>query len=314
MTLSPEQIAEVQATRYNATVTRLHHIHTDLMVLRVKPDFPRPQYHAGQYCTLGLANFEPRVIGCQEEVLKPEDWPKLVRRSYSISHGMYADGTDTIRDETADDWLEFYIVLVRENLDGRVPALTPRLFGLHEGSRLQVGEKIVGHFTLEPVTNPTDAIVFLGTGTGEAPHNSMAATLLRTGHTGPILNACCVRYARDLGYLDIHRRLEKQFPNYRYLPLTTRENTEGGSKKYIQDLIVSKELDGFLGRPLDPAACHVFLCGNPKMIGIPYKDKESGAWKFPEPLGAIEALEHRGFTADNPTIKVSGNVHFEKYW
>lgn len=314
MTLSPEQIAEVRATRYNATVTRLHLIHTDLMVMRVKPDFPRAKYHAGQYCTLGLANFEPRVIGCQEEVLKPEDWPKLVRRSYSISHGFYADGTDRIRDENEDDWLEFYIVLVRENLDGRVPALTPRLFGLHEGSRLQVGEKIVGHFTLDPLKTQTDAVVFLGTGTGEAPHNSMAATLLRQGHTGPILNACCVRYARDLGYLDTHRQLEKQFPNYKYLPLTTRENTAGGSKKYIQDLIVSKELDGFLGRPLDPAACHVFLCGNPKMIGIPYKDKESGAWKFPEPLGAIEALEHRGFKADNPTLKVEGNVHFEKYW
>lgn len=314
MTLSPEQIAEVRATRYNATVTHLHHIHTDLIVMRVKPDFPRPKYHAGQYCTLGLAYFEPRVEGCQTETLKPDDLPKLIRRSYSISHGFYADGTDRIRDENQDDWLEFYIVLVRENLDGRVPALTPRLFGLHEGSRLQVGEKIVGHFTLDPVKTPTDAIVFLGTGTGEAPHNSMAATLLRQGHTGPILNACCVRYARDLGYLDTHRQLEKQFPNYKYLPLTTRENTAGGSKKYIQDLIVSKELDGFLGRPLDPTACHVFLCGNPKMIGIPYKDKESGAWKFPEPLGAIEALEHRGFKADNPTLKVEGNVHFEKYW
>lgn len=314
MTLTPEQIAEVRAARYNATVTRIDRLHSDLITLRVKPDFPRPKYLAGQYCTLGLANFEPRVAGCQEEVLKPDDLPKLVRRSYSISHGFYADGTDRIRDETADDWLEFYIVLVRENPDGRVPAFTPRLFALNEGDRLQVGEKVVGHFTLEPVTRATDAVVFLGTGTGEAPHNSMAAVLLRRGHTGPILNACCVRYARDLGYLETHRRLEKQFPNYRYLPLTTREVTEGGSKKYIQDLIVSRELDGFLGRPLDPAACHVFLCGNPKMIGIPVKDKETGEWKYPEPLGAIEALERRGFTADNPTTKVHGNVHFEKYW
>ncbi len=312
--MTPDQTAQVRAERYNATVTRLHHVHTDLMTIRVKPDFPRPQYHAGQYVTLGLANFEPRVVGCQAESLKPEDLPKLVRRSYSISHGLFADGTTDLRDETADDWLEFYIVLVRENPDGRVPALTPRLFGLQEGSRLQVGEKIVGHFTLDPVTNPTDAVVFLGTGTGEAPHNSMAAALLRRGHTGPILNACCVRYAKDLGYLETHRRLEKRYPNYKYLPLTTREALEGGSKKYIQDLIVSQDLDSFLGRALDPTACHVFLCGNPKMIGIPYKDKESGTWRFPEPLGAIEALEARGFKADNPTLKVDGNIHFEKYW
>jgi len=44
------------------------------------------------------------------------------------------------------------------------------------------------------------------------------------------------------------------------------------------------------------------------------KDKEAAAWKYPEPFGAIEALEQRGFVADNPTIKVHGNVHFEKYW
>jgi ferredoxin--NADP+ reductase len=312
--ITPEQVAEVRAARYNATVTRLHRVHDDLMVMRVTPDFPRPAYKPGQYCTLGLAYFEPRAEGCQEEALRPDEWPKLVRRSYSISSGLYRDGTDELRNPADDDWLEFYVVLVRENPDGRVPALTPRLFRLREGDRLQVGEKIVGHFTLEPVTRKTDAVLFLSTGTGEAPHNSMAAELLRTGHSGPILNACCVRFARDLGYLETHRRLEKQFPNYRYLPLTTREVTAGGSKKYIQDLIVSKELDTFLGCPLDPAACHVFLCGNPKMIGIPYKDKESGAWKYPEPFGAIEALEARGFKADNPTLKVDGNVHFEKYW
>lgn len=314
MSVTPEQVAEVRAARYNATVTRLTRVHSDLMVLRVKPDFPRPAYKAGQYCTLGLANFEPRVAGCQPEELKPDDLTKLVRRSYSISHGLLADGADVIRDEAADDWLEFYVVLVRENPDGRVPALTPRLFALAEGDRLQVGEKVVGHFTLDPVTRTTDTVLLLSTGTGEAPHNSMAAALLRGGHTGPVLNACCVRFARDLGYLPAHRRLERLFPNYRYLPLTTREVTTGGSKRYIQDLIVSGELEQVLGAPLDPAGCHVFLCGNPKMIGIPYKDTASGAWTYPDPLGVIEVLERRGFVADNPTLKRDGTVHFEKYW
>jgi ferredoxin--NADP+ reductase len=312
--ITPEQIAEVRNARYNATITYLRWIHSDLMVLRVRPDFPRPMYQAGQYCTLGLAYFEPRTEGCQTETIPEADWAKLVRRSYSISSSIYRDGSDDIRDIHQDDWMEFYVVLVRENPDGRVPALTPRLFNLKVGSRLQVGEKIVGNFTLAPVKRPTDAVVFLSTGTGEAPHNSMTAELLRTGHTGPILNACCVRYARDLGYLEIQQRLMRQFPHYKYLPLTTRENTPGGSKKYIQDLIVNDELSPILGRKLDPATTHVFLCGNPKMIGIPYKDKETGAWKYPQPFGVIEALERLGFRADNPTLKVDGNVHFEKYW
>ena len=314
MSLLPDEMESVRISRYNATVSFIHRIHPDLMVLRVQPDYQRSAYQAGQYCTLGLANFEDRTPGCQEEHLKPDDLPKLVRRSYSISHSFYADGTVLLRDPGNDNWLEFYIVLVRENPDGRVPALTPRLFQMQVGDRLQVGEKIVGHFTLEPVLDKTNAIILLGTGTGEAPHNSMAADLLRTGHTGPILNACCVRYAKDLGYLNTHRELMQQFPNYKYLPLTTRETTEGGSKKYIQDLIQSGELEEHLGRSLDPANAHVFLCGNPKMIGIPAKNKETNLWEYPQPLGVIEILERMGFKADNPTIKVEGNIHFEKYW
>ena len=81
-----------------------------------------------------------------------------------------------------------------------MPALTPRLFMLEEGDRINIGEKITGHYTLDPV-KPGDTVVFLGTGTGEAPHNYMLWDLLRRGHTGKILLACCVRYRRDLGYL-----------------------------------------------------------------------------------------------------------------
>jgi ferredoxin--NADP+ reductase len=309
--LTPEQTAALRAQRYNGTVVHLNKLHPDLMVLRVRPDFPRPNYHAGQYCALGLGYWEPRVEGCQLEELKPEDLTKVVRRSYSISSSIYSE-PGVLRDMAQDDWLEFYVVLVRENPDGRVPALTPRLFALKEGDRLGVGEKIVGHFTSEPV-KPGDTAIFLGTGTGEAPHNSMVWDLLRRGHTGRIVNACCVRYQRDLGYLATHRRLMEQFPNYTYLGLTTRE-AGSTQKKYIQDLITSGELEATLGAPLDPATTHVFLCGNPKMIGVPLKDKATGVRSYPEPTGVIEILERRGFQADQAAAKVKGNVHFEEYW
>lgn len=309
--MTPDELADLRAKRYNATVVHLDKLHSDLLVMRVKPDFPRPAHQPGQYCTLGLGNWEPRVEGCQIEDLKPEELTKVVRRSYSLSCSIYSS-PGTLRDLAADDWIEFYIVLVRENLEGRVPALTPRLFALKQGDRIQIGEKIVGHFTLHPV-KPGDNVVFLGTGTGEAPHNFMLWELLSRGHTGKILSACCVRYSRDLGYLSTHQALMTQFPNYKYLPLTTRE--PGLTKKmYIQDVIENGELETHLGAKLDPANTHVFLCGNPKMIGIPYKDKETGEWKYPEPTGVIEILERRGFKADNPATKTEGTIHFEKYW
>jgi ferredoxin--NADP+ reductase len=258
----PEEINELRTRRYNGTVVYLQKLHTDLMVLRVKPDFQRPPHQAGQYCTLGLGFWEPRAEGCQDEPITPDERLKVVRRAYSISSSIEAE-PGKLLDVAATDWLEFYIVLVRENADGRVPALTPRLFALQQGDRIQIGEKVAGHYTLDPV-KPGDNVVFLGTGTGEAPHNYMLWELLKRGHTGKILSACCVRYGRDLGYANIHQRLMGQYPNYRYLGLTTRET--GATKKvYIQDLIASGELEEHLGTRLDPSTTHVFLCGNPKM-------------------------------------------------
>jgi ferredoxin--NADP+ reductase len=309
--MTPDEIAQLRQARYNATVVYLHKTHSDLMILRVKPDFPRPPHAAGQYCSLGLGYWESRVEGCQTENLRPDELRKLVLRAYSLSCSVYSSGQE-LRDLTADDWVEFYIVLVRENLDGRVPALTPRLFALKEGDRLKMFEKITGHYTVEPVKDG-DTVVFLSTGTGEAPNNYMLWDLLRRNHRGRILSACCVRHRRDLGYLGIHERLMEQFSNYTYLPLTTRE--AGVTKKvYIQDLITSGELEYYLGQKFDPATTHVFLCGNPKMIGVPVKEKETGARVYPQPPGVIEILEARGFQTDNAMAKVKGNIHFEEYW
>ena len=309
--MTSEEIAELRQRRYNGTVVFLKKHHSDLMVIRVKPDFPRPVHKPGQYCSLGLGNWEGRTEGCQVETLARDDQSKVVRRAYSISCSMLAEEGGLV-DVAGTDYLEFYIVLVRENADGRVPALTPRLFALNEGDRINIGEKITGMYTLD-VVKPTDNVIFLGTGTGEAPHNYMMWELLSRGHRGKMLSASCVRYSRDLGYLDTHNRLMYQYPNYKYLPLTTREATVT-RKVYIQDVISGGEMEEQLGAPLDPANTHVFLCGNPKMIGVPIRDKAAGTKSYPTPLGVIEILEQRGFQADVSAIKFKGNVHFEEFW
>src|SRR5262249_20613162 len=154
------------------------------------------------------------------ESLKPGEETKVVRRAYSIGHPMVDDQGNLFAGPV--NWLEFYIVLVRESDKAQAPALTPRLFMLKEGDRLLMGEKITGHFTLDPVKEG-DTVLFLSTGTGEAPHNYMFWELLRRGHTGRILAACCVRYKRDLAYVAIHEDLMRRNPNYTYLSLTTRE-------------------------------------------------------------------------------------------
>src|SRR5262245_19622455 len=110
--MTPEQIATLRQTRYNATVVSLRKANPDLMIMRVKTDFPRPPHQPGQYSSLGLGNWEPRLPGCQEEALKPGDEQRLVRRVYSISCPVLEGGR--LLDRDATDWLEYYIVLVRE--------------------------------------------------------------------------------------------------------------------------------------------------------------------------------------------------------
>src|SRR5579862_712519 len=83
--MTPEQITELRTQKYNASVVRLMKVHSDLLVLRVRPDLPRQAHKPGQYGVLGLGYWEPRFPGCQEELLGPGDDTKLARRSYSIS-------------------------------------------------------------------------------------------------------------------------------------------------------------------------------------------------------------------------------------
>jgi ferredoxin--NADP+ reductase len=309
--MTSEQFADLRRKTYNATLVQLLKPHSDLMLMRVRPDYVLPAHKPGQYSTLGLGYWEPRHEGCQPETIVENDLPKVVKRAYSISCSILENGE--LLDRSNVNWLEFYIVLVRDSNKEKPPALTPRLFLLNEGDRLFLGEKITGHFTLDAV-KPDDTILFLATGTGEAPHNYMLWELLRRGHTGRMLSACCVRYRRDLGYLSTHEELMRRYPHYTYLPLTTREVDTVGHKVYIQDLITSGQLEDRLGHKLDPATTHVFLCGNPSMIGVPTKDRETGARVYPKPLGVIEALEARGFQADQPQAKIKGNIHFEEYW
>lgn len=311
-TMNPEQINALRGAKYNATITSLSKVHSDLMILRIQHDFQRHVHKPGQYNVLGLGYWEPRLPGCQEEKIFPEDQGKLIRRSYSICCPIIEKNGELI-DQEQTNWLEYYIALVRQTSNpDKAPALTPRLFMLNVGDRLHMGEKIAGHYTLDSI-QPEDSVIFLATGTGEAPHNYMLWQLLRSRHPGKILSVCCVRYQQDLAYKKTHEFLMARNSNYTYFPLTTRDGPPE-NKVYIQDLIVTGEMERRLGHPIHPNKTHVFLCGNPQMIGVPEKDRETGILRYPTPRGVIEILEKKGLVCDQPHLKIRGNIHFEEYW
>lgn len=294
-------VDELRDEHYNATITHFEPTHSDLWVLRVRPDHGGTDYTPGQYATLGLGFWEERVDDAIDPNLDNR-WFKLIRRSYSISSRILDDHGYLV-DEGGLDELEFYIVLVPPT-DDNIPELTPRLALKRPGDRIYLGPKVAGRYTLDAVTNPAGTVLFFSTGTGEAPHNAMVTELLRKGHHGPIVSAVSVRNAVDLGYLETHRELERRHHNYHYLPMPTREPDV--AKRYIQDLIRDGDL-ARLGISLDPVTTHVYLCGNPAMIGIP--DEDGG---FPEVTGVVELLVDRGFAIDRRGQP--GTIHYEEYW
>jgi ferredoxin--NADP+ reductase len=298
-------IDELRAEHYNATITHFEPTHSDLWVLRVKPDHGDVSHLPGQYASLGLGYWEPRIDDAEDPGID-EKWDKLIRRSYSISSRMF-DEHGYLTGDLDSDELEFYIVLVPPTPEN-VPGLTPRLACKRPGDRIYLGPKVAGRYTLAPVTDPGATLLFFSTGTGEAPHNAMVVELLRKGHHGPIVSAVSVRKWADLGYIEQHRTLERRYPNYRYIPMPTREPDT--PKRYLQDLITSGVLENELGLSLDPASTHMFLCGNPAMIGLP--EDVDGELRYPAVTGVVELLAAKGFTLDHR--KTRGNIHFEEYW
>tara|TARA_B100000029_G_scaffold423503_2_gene430714 strand:+ start:1289 stop:2419 length:1131 start_codon:yes stop_codon:yes gene_type:complete len=298
--------------KYNATVVDINMRHEDLAIFRVKPDGDKATYDPGQYTTLGLYSFEGRLEGTQNENPAPE-FDSFVQRAYSISHRILDDETSELVEAGNDDFFEFYIVLVRDNGEGNpAPGLTPRLFELKEGSRIHIGKKAVGHYTLHHVNDSTKTIILGGTGTGEAPHMGMIAKLLSTGYKGDIVCLEVCRSSADFGYFETHKKLMERYSNYKYVGLATRDPNIK-EKVYIQDYISKGMLDDLLGYKPTPDTSHWYFCGNPKMLGVPVKDKETGKESYPTPLGVIEVLEGMGHKADRG-VKNPGNIHYEEYW
>lgn len=312
MELSAGTVSRLRGEHYNAEVLGIVEVHADLRIIRIVPDAGPVAFLPGQYLSLALGNWEPRVAGVDEEHLDALYQQRLCKRAYSISCSVL-DEAGVLRRPVEFPYLEFYVALMRHAVK-RPPALTPRLFALQPGDRLFADPRAAGQFTLGSV-EPESDLFFFATGTGEAPHNAMVAELLASGHRGRIVSAVSVRRAADAAYRAVHEELVRRHRNYRYLVITTREpeNVDPShpnhvGKQYLQDLVRSGRLERDAQVSLDPRQSHVFLCGSPDMIGVGH----GGAPASPVAGSMLDLLTVRGFVPDAP--HALGNVHFERYW
>ena len=267
------------ASPFNATVIGREEIHRDLLVLRVRPDDKLFEFKPGQFAVLGLPGSAPRVATADLE--QPSAEPdKLIRRAYSIASA-----------SVERRYVEFFITLVNSG------SLTPRLFNLKHGSKVFLGPKASGTFTLDR-TPPGKTAVLIATGTGLAPYVSMLRTILTTETQRKFVVLHGARYSWDLGYRGELESLARLRPNFTYIPSITRPDQDQhflGRIGRIQALLEQGALQKDAGVQLDPEHADVFLCGNPEMIKV-----------------VTEMLEKKGFKRGD--AKNPGNVHVEEYW
>ncbi|MBZ0274451.1 ferredoxin--NADP reductase [bacterium] len=308
-----DHLIEARAA-YNATITSFKFCNPDLAIIRVRPDDGVPEYKPGQYTTLGLLRGEARAPECQDDPYEPGEAGKMVKRAYSICHPVFSDADPAALAPHPLGYLEFFIVLIREAAPDKPPLLTPRLFALSEGSRIFCAPRVVGKYTLDTCAEDMARhgddlnLVFVSTGTGEAPHHVMIWDLLRRGFKGRLFSIMCSRYRADMGYANMHRRLAELYPNYDFVEITTRDTP--GRKMYIQSFVEEGHLFERHAGFADPARTHYYLCGNPAMIGLP--TRSDGTKTYPATKGLVEVLENLGFAADHK--RETGNIHFEEYW
>jgi ferredoxin--NADP+ reductase len=314
VSVAPVEIERLRTAQYNAMLTEVLPVHSDLRILRVVPDGGVPTFEPGQFLSLGLGKWEPRVEGVDEEQINAVQHRRLAKRAYSISCSVL-DAGGALRTASEFPYLEFYVALVRRGRK-RPPSLTPRLFALQPGDRLFVERHAAGGYTLATVQTHQN-VFFFATGTGEAPHNAMIAELLTRGHRGQIISVVSVRHSLDAAYRACHEQLVHCYSNYGYVVLTTRELQAGepwtsptSCRCHLQDLVASTQLERHTGVALDPENAQVFLCGNPEMIGT--RQAAASASATGKPGSMLDILLKRGFQVGK--TGQPGNVHFERYW
>ncbi len=247
--------------------------------MRVRPDNDLFEFKPGQFGVLGLLGSAQRIpeASVEEPVSEPE---KMIRRAYSIASS-----------SVERRYVEFYLTLVTSG------QLTPRLFALEHGSRVFLGPKASGLFTLDRVA-PEKAVVLIATGTGLAPYLSMLRTMLVNDSRRKYVVLHGARYSWDLGYRGELESLARVRPNFTYIPTITRPDHDPHFQGYsgrLQKLLEQGLVEIESGLPLDPKLADVFLCGNPEMVK------------------AVKAiLEDKGFSAGQG--KEPGDIHVEEYW
>lgn len=252
-------------SKFNAVVIQIIQVSPSMKIFRIAPDgWELPDFVSGQFVSLALPASSPRVVDATPDPEKFEA-DKMIKRVYSIASS-----------SKSKQFIEFYISLVRSG------ALTPRLFALNIGDRIELGKKMVGMFTLEQVPEDHN-IVLVATGTGVAPYVSMLRSNILDGGTRKIAVIHGAANSWDLGYSSELMLLENISDRFKYIPTIIDAENEvapwNGDTRFVQDIWAAGTIEEAWGIKPMPDNTHVFLCGNPKMVESMFELLEKDGFK-----------------------------------
>jgi len=236
----------------NAIVTNVMQVSPSMKIFRITPDgWDLPDFVSGQFAALALPATAERVAEATPDYEEYEDG-KMIKRVYSIASS-----------SKSKQYIEFYISLVRSG------ALTPRLFNLQTGDKIELGKKMVGMFTLDQVPEDNN-VVLIATGTGVAPYVSMLRSNIMSNNSRKIAVIHGAASSWDLGYSSELQLLESISDRFKYIPTILEPDKEAttwmGDTRFVQDMWAAGVIEeAFDGKPT-PDNTHIFLCGNPKMV------------------------------------------------
>ncbi len=184
--------------------------------------------------------------------------------------------------------LEFFIVLVETG------QLTPHLWRLNPGDKVDVSQKAAGSFTLGHCPE-AKSLWLLATGTGIAPYIAMLRTNEPWRKYDRIVFVHGVRHKADLAYqAELAEHRQRYGNRFTSLAVVSREEVPGALTGRITTCINNGSLESMAGLPITGESC-VLMCGNPDM------------------LNETEALlEGRGLKRHRS--KSPGNIVVERYW
>ncbi len=262
-----------------ATITYLQLLKEDLFIMRLVPnDGQVPDYHAGQFITIGMPN--------------PAENNKVVRRAYSISSH-----------PENRKYIELVIRWVRKPVPGR---LTTLLFNSKTGDEIgwikPAGAALSINEKLPDGSPDKRRIVCIGGGTGLAPFVSFAQHLHAVGDKREIIVLHGASYVDELSYRDLLTGLEydsiergKDQWDFKYRAAISRpqewfNRSWGGQPGRVETFLRPKEngtspLEELVGEKITKDNTMFYVCG--------WQGTIDGVLDFMKPKGFVSQKDKR---------------------